>query len=255
MKDNLYFAAADTQEAFAAMRKYTDEYGQCAAEKARVVVALGGDGFLLECIHKFGHLNIPFLGLNYGSVGFLLNITGRPGSLSERIDKALMVSLTPLKMRAETIDGSIVEAFAYNEVSLFRATRQAAKLRISVDGEERLDQLIADGVLVSTPAGSTAYNFSAHGPIIPIDANLLALTPISPFRPRRWRGALLPSRSKIHIDVLEVAKRPIHAVADFTETMEVKSIDISQIDEREVTLLFDPDHSLDRRIIEEQFED
>lgn len=253
--EGLHFTAADTEEAFYALRELTDEYGQCEPHKARAIVVLGGDGFMLESLHKYGHHNVPFFGLNYGSVGFLLNIAHRPGKLPERIEKALMISLPPLKMKVETLDGTIEEAYAYNEVSLFRATRQAAKLRISVDKETRLEELIADGVLVSTPAGSTAYNFSAHGPIIPIDAQLLALTPISPFRPRRWRGALLPQRSKIHIDVLEVAKRPVHAVADFTETMDVKRVSIEQSEENTVTLLFDPDHSLDQRIIAEQFED
>ncbi len=253
--EGLHFTAADTEEAFYALRQFTDEYGQCAPEKARAIVVLGGDGFMLESLHKYGHHNVPFFGLNYGSVGFLLNLAQRPGNLTERIDKALMISLQPLKMRAEGLDGTISEAFAYNEVSIFRATRQAAKLRITVDKEERLSELVADGVLVATPAGSTAYNFSAHGPIIPIDAQLLALTPISPFRPRRFRGALLPHHSKIHIDVLEVAKRPVHAVADFTETSEVKRVSIEQTEERTATLLFDPDHSLDQRIIAEQFED
>lgn len=255
VNEGLHFAAADTEEAFYALRKLTDEYGQCDPDKARAIVVLGGDGFMLECLHKYGHHNVPFFGVNYGTIGFLLNLAQRPGKLTERIEKALMISLQPLKMRAEALDGTISEAYAYNEVSLFRATRQAAKLRITVDKETRLEELIADGVLVATPAGSTAYNFSAHGPIIPIDAQLLALTPISPFRPRRWRGALLPHRSKIHIDILEVAKRPVHAVADFTETMEIKRVTIEQCEENTVTLLFDPDHSLDQRIIAEQFED
>ncbi len=249
-----HFAASDTQEAFVALRELTERYGQAKPDDARAIVVLGGDGFMLESLHKFAHLNIPFFGLNYGSVGFLLNITQRPGELPERIDKALMVTLKPLVMNATSIDGTITKAFAYNEVSLFRASRQAAKLRVSVDGQQRVDELIADGALVCTPAGSTAYNLSAHGPIIPIEANLLGLTPISVFRPRRWRGALLPAYSKIHFETLEHAKRPVNAVADFTEVKEIRSLDIEQSGERAVTLLFDPDHSLDERIIAEQFQ-
>lgn len=253
MDGGLHFTAADTLEAFAAHHALIQKYGQTPADQARAIVVLGGDGFMLESLHQFGHLNLPFFGLNHGSVGFLLNIADRPGTLPDRIDKGLLVSLKPLVMEAEQLDGTRVEAIAYNEVSLFRATRQAAKLKISIDGEERLDLLVADGALVSTPAGSTAYNFSAHGPIIPIEANLLALTPISPFRPRRWRGALLPSYASIRFDVLEVAKRPVHAVADFTETSDVKSITIKQSERHTATLIFDPDHSLHTRVIEEQF--
>lgn len=248
-----HFTAADTQEAFTAHRELTARYGQAKAEDARAIVVLGGDGYMLESLHKFAHLSTPFFGLNYGSVGFLLNMAQRPGDLPARVDNALMVTLKPLSMRATGIDGTVTEAYAYNEVSLFRASRQAAKLRITVDGHMRVDELIADGALVATPAGSTAYNFSAHGPIIPIEANLLALTPISAFRPRRWRGALLPSYSKIVFDTLEHAKRPVNAVADFTEVKEIRSLEISQTSDHTVTLLFDPDHSLDERIIAEQF--
>lgn len=249
----LHFIAADTEEAFFALRKLSEAHGQTKLEDARVIVVLGGDGFLLECLHKYGDRKLPFFGLNHGSVGFLLNPAQRPGDLQSRIEKALMVSLKPLVMQATLTDGTVKEAFAYNEVSLFRASRQAAKLKITIDGSERLDALVADGALVSTPAGSTAYNYSAHGPIIPIEANLLALTPISPFRPRRWRGALLPSYAKIQFDVLEVAKRPVHAVADFTEVKDVKTLLVHQSEEHTATLMFDPDHALDQRIISEQF--
>lgn len=248
-----HFVAADTEEAFYAFRKLSEAHGQAKLEEARVIVVLGGDGFLLECLHTYGDRKLPFFGLNYGSVGFLLNPAQRPEDLLTRIEKALMVTLKPLVMHATTIDGSLKEAVAYNEVSLFRASRQAAKLKISVDGGARLDALVADGALVSTPAGSTAYNYSAHGPIIPIEANLLALTPISPFRPRRWRGALLPSYAKIQFEVLETAKRPVHAVADFTEIEDVRTLTVHQSEDRTATLMFDPDHALDQRIIAEQF--
>ncbi len=248
-----HFTSSTTEESHRALRTYTDKYDQCDAGKARAIVVIGGDGHLLESVHEHGHLNIPFFGINYGSLGFLLNMAERPGDLEERIDKALMISLKPLQMRAVDTHGKVHESIAYNEVSLFRTTRQAAKLRINIDGSERLAELVADGAMVSTPAGSTAYNHSAHGPIIPLEANLLALTPISPFRPRRWRGALLPEYAKISIDVLDPNKRPVHAVADFYETPDVQSIEIEQSRDKQATLLFDPDHSLDQRIIAEQF--
>ncbi len=256
MRDaGFHFTASSTEGSHRALRKYTDQYGQCDAQNARAIVVIGGDGHLLESVHQHGHLNLPFFGLNFGSLGFLLNMADRPGDLEERIDKALMISLKPLEMRAVDTKGKVHTGLAYNEVSLFRTTRQAAKLRISIDGETRLEELVADGAMVSTPAGSTAYNHSAHGPIIPLEANLLALTPISPFRPRRWRGALLPDYAKISFDVLEHEKRPVHAVADFFETPDVQSIDIEQSRDKQATLLFDPDHSLDQRIIAEQFTD
>lgn len=220
--------------------------------KPDVIVALGGDGFMLQVLHKYMHRNIPVYGMNCGSVGFLLN-SYQPTLLLERIASARRATLHPLVMYTRTRDGRERQELAINEVSLFRESRQAAKLRISIDHVVRVSDLVADGVLVSTPAGSTAYNFSAGGPIIPLNGGLLALTPIAPFRPRRWRGALLNHQSSITFEVLEADKRPVSAVADFTEVRDVVSVSVFEDRNIALSLMFDPEHNLEERITTEQF--
>ena len=232
------------------MESLRGRYGD-AGNDASVIVALGGDGFMLQTLHHFHRRNLPIYGMNFGSVGFLMN-EFREEALQSRLDAATPTKVHPLLMRAQSAKGS-VEALAFNEVSLLRETRQTAKLRISLDGKVRLNELICDGIMVSTPAGSTAYNLSAHGPILPIDAALLAITPLSPFRPRRWRGALLPHQAKVRIDILESAKRPVSATADSSEVREVTQVDIAEDRSTSMTMLFDAGHSLDERILAEQF--
>ncbi|MBV9655293.1 MAG: NAD kinase [Acetobacteraceae bacterium] len=227
-------------------------YGDISIAEADIVVALGGDGFMLETLHAVLGRNLPVYGMNCGSVGFLMNGFGE-ANLVNRLNTAQAAILHPLRMHAVTASGSVEEALALNEVSLLRQLRQAAKIRISVDGRQRIPELICDGVLVSTPAGSTAYNLSAHGPIVPLSANLLPLTPISAFRPRRWRGALLPSGAEVLFEVLEGDKRPVAAVADFTEVRDVASVAVSEDRSITTTILFDPDQGLSERIIAEQF--
>ena len=246
------FAAADTPEAQRALDRLSARYGPTPPEEADVIVALGGDGFMLETLHTYLHRQAPIFGMNCGSVGFLLNAFDENGLL-ERLAVAKAVKLHPLRMCATRAGGEEVRALAINEVSLLRQTRQAAKLRITIDGVVRLDELICDGIMVATPAGSTAYNLSVHGPIIPLGAQLLALTPISPFRPRRWRGALLPHSARITFEALEAPKRPVSAVADFTEVREVSAVHIYEDRSVELTLLFDPEHNLEERILKEQF--
>lgn len=249
----VHFIASDTAEAQEAMKALTAQYGQTAEKDCDVIVVLGGDGTLLETIHRTLRLGKPVYGMNRGSVGFLLN-PYRPENLTERLTQAQSVTLYPLQMKTRSRDGKISEALAFNEVSLLRQSRQAAKLGIAVDGIERLPELICDGILVSTPAGSTAYNLSAHGPIVPLSANVLAITPISAFRPRRWRGALLPAHVSIRFEVLESDKRPVSATADYTEVRDIVQVDITQLRDNGLTLLFDPDHNLEERILKEQFE-
>ncbi len=227
-------------------------YGDPALNEADIVVALGGDGFMLETLHLVLGRDIPVYGMNCGSVGFLMNAFDEV-NLPQRLNRAQEAILHPLRMHAVTVTGSVEEALALNEVSLLRQLRQAAKIRISVDGRVRIPELICDGVLISTPAGSTAYNLSAHGPIVPLSANLLPLTPISAFRPRRWRGALLPSGAEVLFEVLEDEKRPVAAVADFTEVRDVVSVAVSEDRSITTTILFDPDQGLSERIIAEQF--
>lgn len=244
--------AAPTEQATEALARLEAAYGNAALDDARIIVALGGDGLMLETQHRMLGRNLPVYGMNCGSVGFLMN-EFRLEDLPERLAAAQAALLHPLQMRAFIGDGSSVEALAINEVSLLRETRQAAKIRILIDGKERLSELICDGVLVSTPAGSTAYNLSAHGPIVPLGANLLPLTPISAFRPRRWRGALLPAEAEVVFDVLEHAKRPVAAVADYTEVRDVRRVEVRENRAVTLTMLFDPDHGLSERIIAEQF--
>lgn len=220
--------------------------------KPDVIVALGGDGFMLQVLHKYMHRNIPVYGMNCGSVGFLMN-SYHFDDLMERINTARRATLHPLVMYTRTADGRERQELAINEVSLFRESRQAAKLRVSIDHVVRVSEMIADGILVSTPAGSTAYNFSAGGPIIPMNGKLLALTPIAPFRPRRWRGALLNHESSITFEILESDKRPVSAVADFTEVRDVTSVSVFEDRSISLSLLFDPEHNLEERITTEQF--
>ena len=249
----LSFLATDNEEAFEAVRILKDRYGNVKPDEAEAVVVLGGDGFLLESLHKHADINVPFYGINYGSIGFLLNTHKNKDDIIERIENAKRVELHPLVMTATDVMGKSITALAYNEVSLLRESRQTAKLKISIDGKEQLSELVCDGVIVATPAGSTAYNLSAHGPIIPLKADVLALTPISAFRPRRWRGALLPTGSDILIENIESDKRPVAAVADFTELRDIKSVHVKMNRDISRTLLFDPDQSLEERIIREQF--
>jgi NAD+ kinase len=246
------FVASDVPEARGALDQLVIAYGNVPARDADCIVALGGDGFMLETLHRHMHDRIPIYGMNRGSVGFLMNEYS-PDGLIDRLTRAETARTRPLAMTAFTANGGRHAGLAINEVSLFRQTHQAAKLKISIDGTERMDELICDGVLVATPAGSTAYNLSAHGPILPITARLLALTAISPFRPRRWRGALLPNEATIRIDVLESTKRPVSAVADNVETRSVVRVDIVQSADIELFMLFDRGHSLDERVLSEQF--
>ncbi len=246
------FAAAEGEAAQQALKRLTQRYDGVSPEEADLVVVLGGDGFMLQTMHNLLSSGVPIFGMNRGSVGFLLN-EYREDGLIERLKAAVRVTLHPLRMEATTIDGRRSSAIAINEVSLLRQTRQTAKLSIKVDGVERLPELTCDGVLVATPAGSTAYNLSAHGPIIPLGAGLLALTPISAFRPRRWRGALLPHQAQVRFEVLEADKRPVSATADHTEIRDVVAVDVREDRSVSLTLLFDPEHNLEERVLKEQF--
>ncbi len=246
------FEAGPTPLAAEAKVRLVARYGDCPVDQAAVVVALGGDGFMLETIHRVLARNTPVYGMNRGSVGFLMNPFSED-DLPARLSQAQAAELYPLRMHAVTRTGSVEEGLAFNEVSLLRQLRQSAKIRITIDGRVRLQELSCDGVLISTPAGSSAYNLSAHGPIVPLSANLLPLTPISAFRPRRWRGALLPSSAEVLFEVLEADKRPTAAVADFTEVRDVVSVAVSEDRSVKVTVLFDPDQGLSERIIAEQF--
>jgi len=246
------FAASPTPLAAAARERLVGRYGDCPQDDADIVVCLGGDGFMLETLHRTLGRPVPVYGMNCGSVGFLMNEYSEE-DLPARLASAQAAVLHPLRMHAVTATGRVEEGLALNEVSLLRQLRQAAKIRISVDGRVRLPELICDGVLISTPAGSTAYNLSAHGPIVPLSANLLPLTPISAFRPRRWRGALLPSSAEVLFEVMEADKRPVAAVADFTEVRDVVSVAVSEDRSISVTVLFDPDQGLSERILAEQF--
>lgn len=221
-------------------------------EKVDVILVLGGDGFMLETLHRYMQYEIPFYGLNCGTVGFLMNQRG-PEQLTERIRNAQPATLYPLAMFARTMSGDVHRALAINEVSLLREARQAAKIRVAVNHVTRIPEMVCDGALVSTPAGSTAYNYSAGGPILPLSANLIALTPLSVFRPRRWRGALLPHASSVYFEIIHPQKRPVSAVADFTEVRDVVSVEVSEHPDTAITLLFDPERHLGERMIDEQF--
>ena len=221
-------------------------------DEAEVIVALGGDGFMLETLHRFGARGVPIFGMHRGNVGFLMNHFDVDGLL-RRIEQASPVQIHPLRMRTVSVDGEQLEAQAINEVSLLRETRQTAHIRVEIDGVTRIEELMCDGVMVATPAGSTAYNLSAHGPVVPLSAQVLCLTPISAFRPRRWRGALLPRDAVVRLEVLDPEKRPVSAVADFTEVRDVRSVEIEEDTGVAFTLLFDPEHDLEERVLKEQF--
>lgn len=249
---SLSFIAANTVEALASREELIKLYGNVRPDDADVLVVLGGDGFMLQTLHETMNSSRLIYGMNRGSVGFLMN-DFRVDNLLERIAIATENGFHPLKMTTESADGTRTTALAINEVSLLRQSYQAAKLRVVIDGKERLDELICDGLMVATPVGSTAYNLSAHGPILPLDAPLLALTPVCPFRPRRWRGALLPNRVKVSIEILESDKRPVNAVADNTEVKSVLSVQVEQANDMTARILSDPDHSWSERILAEQF--
>lgn len=246
------FRASEVAVANEALAALTERYGQYDPKEADVIVALGGDGFMLQTLNDMRPLGKPVYGMNRGTVGFLMN-TYSEDDLPNRLAEAEEATINPLHMRAGSEDGSVTEALAINEVSLIRAGPQAAQLRISVDGRPRLEELVCDGALVSTPAGSTAYNYSAHGPILPIGAEVLALTAVAAFRPRRWRGALIPKTSTVRFDVLNPAKRPVMADADSRPVPNVHWVEVRSDPEINHHLLFDPGHGLDERLIREQF--
>jgi NAD+ kinase len=252
--ERIAFVASLTPDAEKARADLARRYGAVAPAEADVIVALGGDGLMLQTLHKFMSTGKPIYGMHRGTIGFLMN-EFHPEQLRERLAAADTTIIHPLIMQALDADGHKHEYRAINEVSLFRGSYQAARLRILVDGKVRLAELTADGVLVATPAGSTAYNLSVQGPIMPIGAPLLALTPISPFRPRRWRGALLPDKARVTVEVLEPEKRPVAAVADHDEVRNVRKVDVSLDREANMHMLFDPGHNLDERILREQFGD
>jgi NAD+ kinase len=250
--DRIAFVSSGTAEADAAAEGLRTRYGNVSLESSSVVVALGGDGLMLQTLHAVMDLQIPVYGMNFGSVGFLMNEFAADG-LMQRLEAANATDIYPLSMEVRDASGKVHQALALNEVSLFRTTYQAVKIEILVDGKPRLDELICDGVLLSTPAGSTAYNLSAHGPILPIDAPLMALTPISPFRPRRWRGAILSNRAEVTFRTREAEKRPVSAVADNIEFQNVLEVKVRETRDHKVTLLFDPGTGLEERVLSEQF--
>lgn len=234
------------------MQQLQERYGQSALDEAEVIVALGGDGFMLRTLHRVIEANLPVYGMKTGNVGFLMNRFEQEG-LCERLAQAEEVSLHPLSMQAETESGGTARALAINEVSLLRQTNQAAHIRIAVNGKTKVEELVCDGVLLSTTAGSTAYNFSVRGPILPLGIDAMALTPISPFRPRRWRGAVLPGSAEVEFEVLDALKRSVSATADAFEVRNVVRVSIRQQHDVALRLLFDLDHSLEERILNEQF--
>jgi NAD+ kinase len=251
-REHIAFVTSATPEAELALAALTRRYGNAAAAEADVIVALGGDGLMLRTLHSFMEAGKPIYGMHRGTVGFLMN-EYREDDLKERLAAAHETIIHPLAMSVKGAGGVIHEARAINEVSLFRQTNQAAHLRVLVDGKERMAELTGDGILVATPAGSTAYNLSVQGPILPIGAPLLALTPISPFRPRRWRGALLPDTAVVTIEVLEADKRPVAAAADHEEVRFVHTVATRMEHRIAMRMLFDPGHNLDERILREQF--
>ncbi|MHA6289638.1 NAD kinase [Maricaulis sp. CAU 1757] len=253
MQPRLAFLASPRPEAQSARTQLEGLYDAVPLEEAEVIVALGGDGLMLDALHASIRTGARVYGMNFGSVGFLMNEFKAEG-LYERIAKAERARIHPLRVRGRDIKSREFDALAINEVSLLRETRQTAKIRITVDGKSRMDELQADGVLVATPAGSTAYNLSAHGPILPLDSRLLALTPISAFRPRRWRGALLPRKARVGLDIIEPELRPVSCVADNEEFREVARVDIVEANDVTLTLLFDQGHNLSERILVEQFQ-
>ncbi|MEP1355787.1 MAG: NAD kinase [Tateyamaria sp.] len=252
MSPKIAFAASGAPVAQSARAALVGRYGDADLEDADVIVALGGDGFMLQTLHGSQHLNAPVYGMNRGTIGFLMN-EYRESDLEARLDAAEEAVLNPLTMSARDVDGYEHKALAINEVSLLRAGPQAAKLRISVDDRLRMDELVCDGALVATPAGSTAYNYSAHGPVLPIGSDVLALTAVAAFRPRRWRGALLPKLARVRFEVLEPEKRPVMAEADSRAIRNVVSVEIQSEPAVVHRILFDPGHGLEERLISEQF--
>ena len=248
----LAFTASGRPEAQEALRRLGDAYGGVAEAEADVIVALGGDGHMLDTLKKRLKDKKPVYGMNRGTIGFLMNDFSED-KLIERLEKAEPVKIRPLVAKAETMAGKTITERAFNEVSLLRQTAQSARLKIVVDGAERMAELLCDGVLVATPAGSTAYNLSAHGPILPINSRLMALTPISAFRPRRWRGALLNHNAIVRIEVIEPERRAVSCAADNVETRDVKLVEIKEDPASALTLLFDQGHALDERVLREQF--
>ncbi|MEM8538941.1 MAG: NAD kinase [Pseudomonadota bacterium] len=251
-RPKIAFTASDVPLAQTALRDLAAAHGDVPQAEADVIVALGGDGFMLQTLHATQGLDVPVYGMNRGTVGFLMNEFGAEG-LAVRLDAAIEEVINPLAMTALSADGTMSEALAINEVSLLRAGPQAAKLRITVDGKLRMDELVCDGALLATPAGSTAYNYSAHGPILPIGSDVLALTAMAAFRPRRWRGALLPKRAVVRFDVINPAKRPVMADADGEAVRDVVSVEIRSEPSIRHRILFDPGHGLEERLIREQF--
>jgi NAD+ kinase len=247
------FVAAQTEEAQSALAALKARYGDVPIENATAIVALGGDGFMLRTLHRHIARSLPVYGMKLGTIGFLMN-HWNADELPARLARAQATPLRPLAMEAVSESGSTLNALAFNEVSLLRQTKQIAHLRIALNGSVKIDELMCDGIIVATPAGSTAYNYSAHGPILPLTSNLLAMTPLSPFRPRRWRGAIIPAATEIRIDVLDPYKRPVSATADSNEVRDVVEVRIRESHEQSVTLLFDPEHALEERILDEQFE-
>lgn len=252
MTQKIAFMASRSESAQESLRVLEAAYGNCVPQDADVIVALGGDGFMLDALHSTLNIDCPVYGMNRGTVGFLMNEYS-PDHMMDRLAEAEEAVIHPLRMKAHCADGTEFEALAINEVSLLRAGPQAAKLKISVDGRVRLPELVCDGALLSTPAGSTAYNYSAHGPILPIGAEILALTAMAAFRPRRWRGALLPMAAHVRFDVLEPEKRPVTASADSKDAKEILSVDIFSEPDHKHRILFDPGHGLEERLISEQF--
>lgn len=248
-----HFISSKTTEALKALKEYIDSYGQNTPELADIIVPIGGDGILLKSLHEFNQLNKPFFGINYGSVGFLMN-SSNSKNLEQLIEKSKSTQLNPLKMVAINNEDDVYESIAYNEVSLMRQSHQASKVEIKINGITRMNELICDGVLVSTSAGSTAYNLSAHGSILPLDSKLLALTPISSFRPRRWRGALLSEKSIIEINILNFEDRQASVTADNIEFRNIKNVIIQSSKDKNCKVLFDSDHSIEDKILNEQFE-
>jgi NAD+ kinase len=248
----IYFVASPRVDAAEIVESLKKRYGHTPIEDANVVVALGGDGFMLRALHHLVKHDLPIYGMKLGNVGFLMNRFQEEG-LTERLLDAEVVELNPLSMNVNTEAGNTVAALAINEVSLLRQTNQAAHIRVLVNGKVKVEELVCDGVMLATAAGSTAYNLSVSGPILPLGTEALALTPISPFRPRRWHGAILPSAAKVRFEIIDYYKRPVSATADAFEVRDVISVDI--VEEKSVTLrmMFDRDHSLEQRIVDEQF--
>jgi NAD+ kinase len=246
------FVASKSPEGQNALNEMKSRYGGVSPGESDVIVALGGDGFMLQTLHRHMQLNRPVFGMKAGTVGFLMNLY-RPDELMERIARAQPAILKPLEMQATTESGVTTQLLAFNEVSLLRQTKQAAKIRVYLNGAPKIDELVCDGVMLSTPAGSTAYNLSAHGPILPLGSDVLALTPIAAFRPRRWRGAILRADVEARFEILDHYKRPVSATADGSEVRDVVEVAVRESRERTVTLMFDPEHNLEDRILNEQF--